>query len=104
MFEKLLSILRGVTDKTTLEDARQVIADAAEEAEQIQNAVIALNKQIADLEKEITSSHDEISRLREANGRLFTERMRLDDAPPVKEDPMENKDEKIKKLMNELDY
>lgn len=104
MFETLLSILRGVTDETTLEDARQAIADAAEEAEQLQNAVLNLNSEIETLKKEASANNAEISRLREANGRLFTERMRQEETPPLKGEPPENDDEKIKKLMNELDY
>lgn len=103
MFEKLFTILKRVTAETTLEDLRQILADALDEATVVSDAVANVQNQLTDMMTERDNANAEIKRLQEANGRLFSERM-ADKLPPTSPSPEENDEEKIAKLIKELDY
>lgn len=72
--EKILELLRSVTDETSIEEARRIILDVVELCDAIVNDINGYVDAIAQLTEERAKQDAEIARLREENGRIYRER------------------------------
>lgn len=105
MLERLKELLNSVNENSTVEDFRILLTEVRKEVDTVQTGLETLSNERAQLVTDKTSLENEVSRLREANGRLFSERLSDFDKISEPEDtPKENDEEKIERLMNELDY
>lgn len=72
--DELRELLGTVTDESSLEEARRVIADALENIQSINDDIETLRVSYNDATAEIGNLTDEVNRLKEENGRLFRDR------------------------------
>lgn len=72
--EKILELLRSVTDETSIEEARRIILDVVELCDGIVNDINGYADVIAQFTEERANQDAEIARLREENGRIYRER------------------------------
>ena len=72
--DRILELLNGVTDETTIEEARRVILEVGDKLEDIRKDTDGYVALIKDQQGKITDLEYEIARLKEENGRIFRER------------------------------
>ena len=74
--DRIIDLLASVTENSTIEEARRVIADCIDEAQKVKDDIIGLNKSIDDINVVNAELTDEVARLKEENGRLYLDRVR----------------------------
>ena len=92
--EKLLELLAGVTEETSIEEARRVILDVSDALNGIRKDTEGYKELVNEQQTEIDNLHAEIARLKEENGRIYRERA---------ERIQENIDEKIDDVVEKTD-
>ena len=106
MLERLKELLNSVNENSTVEDFRLLLTEVRKEVDTVETGLETLSNERAQLVTDKTTLENEVNRLREANGRLFSER--LSDFDKIKEEkvdePKEKEEEKIERLINALDY
>lgn len=103
---KILELLASITENTTVEEARRIIADVIDEANKVKDDITGLQKSIEDLNAQNADLTAEVTRLQEENGRLFRERVRTATETVTEAFDIEEKtpDEEAEELLNEINY
>ena len=92
--EKLLELLAGVTEETSIEEARRIILDVSDALEGIRSETEGFKNLVNEQQTEIDNLHAEIARLKEENGRIYRERA---------ETIQKNIDEKLDEVTDKTD-
>ena len=74
--DKIIELLASVTEDSTIEEARRVIADCIDEAQKVKDDITGLRQSIDDINAVNADLTDEVARLKEENGRLYRDRVR----------------------------
>jgi hypothetical protein len=74
ILEKLLELLNGITEDTSIEEARRIILDAIEAANSALDDVKALKDLVDEQNESLADKDYEIARLKEENGRIYRDR------------------------------
>lgn len=103
---KILELLSSITEKTTVEEARRIIADVIDEANNVKDDITGLQKSIEDLNIQNADLIAEVTRLQEENGRLFRERVRTATDTDTEVFDVEEKtpDEEAEELLKNINY
>ena len=72
--EKLLELLNGITEDTSIEEARRIVLDAIEAANSALDDVKALKDLVDEQNESLVNKDYEIARLKEENGRIYRDR------------------------------
>lgn len=72
--EKLLELLNGITEDTSIEEARRIVLDAIEAANSALDDVKALKDLVDEQNESLANKDYEIARLKEENGRIYRDR------------------------------
>ena len=74
--DRIIELLASVTEDSTIEEARRVIADCIDEAQKVKDDITGLKQSIDDINAINADLTDEVARLKEENGRLYRDRVR----------------------------
>ena len=74
--DRIIELLASVTEDSTIEEARRVIADCIDEAQKVKDDITGLKQSIDEINAVNADLTDEVARLKEENGRLYRDRVR----------------------------
>lgn len=72
--EKILELLNGITEETSIEEARRIVLDAVEMCNTVLDDLKALKDLVDEQNASLTDKDYEIARLKEENGRIYRDR------------------------------
>lgn len=72
--EKILELLNGITEETSIEEARRIVLDAVEMCNTVLDDMKALKDLVDEQNTSLTDKDYEIARLKEENGRIYRDR------------------------------
>lgn len=72
--EKILELLNGITEETSIEEARRIVLDAVEMCNTVLDDLKALKDLVDEQNNSLTDKDYEIARLKEENGRIYRDR------------------------------
>lgn len=72
--DKLIELLNGITEDTTVEEMRRAILDVVDALENIRTETAGYVTLVNEQQTTIDDLHAEIARLKEENGRIYRER------------------------------
>ena len=103
--DKILELLASITENTTVEEARRIIADVIDEAQKVKDDITGLKQSIDDINAVNADLTDEVARLKEENGRLYRDRVRT--ATEAVEEKVEDTltpEQEADELLEAIDY
>lgn len=104
--EKILELLNGITEETSIEEARRIVLDAVEMCNTVLDDLKALKDLVDEQNASLTDKDYEIARLKEENGRIYRDRAeQIVKNSEAKIDELEEKtqDELEAELMESID-
>lgn len=99
----IAEIISGLSENASVEELRRALADISDANVTVLDDITALNSVISDLRSENANLTDEVSRLKEENGRLFRERVTVVADATNKELESVSSVDEIEKLENEIE-
>ena len=103
--DRIIELLASITEDSTIEEARRVIADCIDEAQKVKDDITGLKQSIDDINAVNVDLTDEITRLKEENGRLYRDRVRT--ATDIVEEKVEDTltpEQEADELLEAIDY
>lgn len=88
--DKIVELLNGITEGTSIEEARRIILDVVELCKSVADDMQGLKDIIEEQRESLTNNNYEIARLKEENGRIYRDRA---------ERLMENSEQKINEVV-----
>ena len=103
--DRIIELLASVTEDSTIEEARRVIADCIEEAQKVKDDITGLKTSIDDITATNVDLTEEIARLKEENGRLYRDRVRTaTDIVEKKVEDILTPEQEAEQLLEAIDY
>lgn len=99
----IAEIISGLSENASVEELRRALADISDANVTVLDDITSLNSVIEDLQNENRNLTDEVSRLKEENGRLFRERVTVVADATNKELESVSSVDEIEKLENEIE-
>lgn len=90
ILNKIIELLNGITEDTSIEEARRIILDVVELCRSVADDMQGLKDIIEEQRESLTNKNYEIARLKEENGRIYRDRA---------ERLMENTEKKINEVV-----
>lgn len=103
--DRIIQLLASVTEDSTIEEARRVIADCIDEAQKVKDDITGLKQSIDDINAVNVDLTDEVTRLKEENGRLYRDRVRT--ATDIVEEKVEETltpEQEAEELLEAINY
>lgn len=72
--DKIFELLNGITEDTSIEEARRIILDVVELCKSVADDMQGLKDIIEEQRESLTNKNYEIARLKEENGRIYRDR------------------------------
>lgn len=72
--DKIIELLNGITEDTSIEEARRITLDAMELCKSVADDMQGLKDVIEEQQESLTNKDYEIARLKEENGRIYRDR------------------------------
>lgn len=72
--ERIIELLNGITEETSIEEARRVIIEVAELCNKVSDDIKAMKDLVDEQQTQLTDREYEIARLKEENGRIYRDR------------------------------
>jgi hypothetical protein len=72
--ERIIELLNGITEETSIEEARRVILDVVELCNSVADDMRGLKDIVDEQAQSLTDKDYEIARLKEENGRIYRDR------------------------------
>lgn len=72
--DKIVELLNGITEDTSIEEARRIILDVVELCKSVADDMQGLKDIIEEQRESLTNKDYEIARLKEENGRIYRDR------------------------------
>lgn len=72
--ERIIELLNGITEETSIEEARRVILDVVELCNSVADDMRGLKDIVDEQAQSLTEKDYEIARLKEENGRIYRDR------------------------------
>lgn len=72
--ERIIELLNGITEETSIEEARRVIIEVAELCNKVFDDIKAMKDLVDEQQTQLTERENEIARLKEENGRIYRDR------------------------------
>lgn len=73
--EKIVELLNGITEDTSIEEARRIILDVVELCKSVADDMQGLKDIIEEQRESLANNDYEIARLKEENGRIYRDRV-----------------------------
>ena len=103
--DRIIELLASVTEDSTIEEARRVIADCIDEAQKVKDDITGLKTSIDDINATNVDLTEEIARLKEENGRLYRDRVRTaTDIVEKKVEDILTPEQEAEQLLEDIDY
>lgn len=74
ILDKIIELLNGITEDTSIEEARRITLDAMELCKSVADDMQGLKDVIEEQQESLTNKDYEIARLKEENGRIYRDR------------------------------
>ena len=103
--DRIIELLASVTEDSTIEEARRVIADCIDEAQKVKDDITGLKQSIDDINAINADLTDEVARLKEENGRLYRDRVRtVTEAVEEKVEETLTPEQEAEELLEAINY